>query len=597
MDGFLSAYNSVIVFMAINGVLAYSMYAVLVAGQLSLAQAGFASIAAYLSALLTIHTGAPFLVVLVAGALAGGAVAALLGLPVLRLRGVFLAIATLGFGEMVRIAAINLGTITGGAQGLRSIPKVVGIPHAWLTLAAIAWFFARQRSTRVGRALSAVRQDEVAAASMGIDVVRHKMYAFMVSGAVAGISGVLFAHFARFIAPGNFDFTRTLDALIYAIVGGLGHWAGPIAGSSFVTTIPEVQRQFGFDQAWLRPALSGLALLLVILFLPEGLAGVLVRRGRRRATDDESVPDEGHTSRAKDVLRENVRPEGRTRSETEHENQRRPAVRLAGNAPTRGAATGLLVEISGLVKDYGGVRALDNVDLEVRHGEILGIIGPNGAGKTTLINVLSGVTAATSGSVVVAGVELGATTRAHRVAQLGVARTFQQTKLFDDLTVLDNVRVGAHRVSASTLLGKLAMLPSARDGDRREVADARSVLEFVGLERLATKPASALSYGDRRRLEIARALAGRPDLLVLDEPAAGMNHVEATRLGELMHQILDAGVTVLLIEHNVKLVMAASTRIAVLDFGRKIADGDPRTVASQPEVVEAYLGDETETPV
>lgn len=259
MADFISTYNAVIVFIAINGVLAYSMYAVLIAGQLSLAQAAFASIAAYGSALLTIEAGLPFPVVTVAGVALGAVAAALLGLPTLRLRGVFLAIATLGFGEMVRIVALNLD-LTGGAQGLRGIPKVVGVWQAYLALALCALFFARLRATRIGLGLAALREDELAARAMGVDVVRYKMFAFVVSGAMAGLSGVLFAHFTRFIAPGQFGFERAVEALLYAIVGGIASWVGPLLGGGFLTFLPELQRQLGVEAGWLRPFINGLIL-------------------------------------------------------------------------------------------------------------------------------------------------------------------------------------------------------------------------------------------------------------------------------------------------------------------------------------------------
>ncbi len=582
MSDFFASYNAVIVLMGINVVFAYSMYAVLIAGQLSLAQAGFASIAGYTSALLTIELGWPFPLVLAAGLIVGAVAAFIVGLPVLRLRGVFLAIATLGFGEVIRIVANNI-SITGGAQGLRGIPKVVGMPHVWLAAALAAWFFARLRATRLGRGFAAVREDEIAAEAAGIDVVRHKMYAFVISGAVAGVTGVLFAHFTRFISPGQFGFTRALDALLYAIVGGTGLWIGPLLGAGFLTVLPEVQRQFGFEQAWIRPAVSGGVLLLVILFLPEGLAGIgrvarrLTGRGRPGptpvvGTDPPSADDEiAPADDAAPAVAE-PGPDAEPRAEAP-----------SGDAP-------LLVRATGLDKDYGGVKALDGVDLEIRTGEIVGLIGPNGAGKTTLVNVLTGLTPATDGAIEIAGEVVARGTRGNRVAALGVARTFQQVRLFDHLSVRENVLIGAHLATSSTFLRRLVLAPSARRDEAVARERADEVLALTGLGGRGDAAASALSYGDRRRLEIARALAAEPRLLVLDEPAAGMNHVEAASLGTLIRSIADRGITVLLIEHNVRLVMRTCTRVVVLDFGQKIADGDPQTVADDPQVVAAYLG-------
>lgn len=563
ISSFLATYNAAIVFVAINGVLAYSMYAVLIAGQLSLAQAAFASIAAYTSAVLSIELGWPFWAVVLAGIAVGALVAFVLGLPVLRLRGVFLAIATLGFGEMVRIVALNLD-VTGGAQGLRGIPKVVTTWQAYLALGACAWFFWRLRPTRLGRGLAALRQDETAASAMGIDVVRYKLFAFTVSGAMAGLSGVLYAHFTRFIAPGQFGFERAVDALLYAIVGGTGNWIGPLLGGGLLTVLPEFQRQIGIEAGWLRPFLNGFILLGIILFLPAGLAGLGSRLRSGRAPQRTGPPGQRSPDEA---------PQTTSRE--------------ADGAHDRSAVPSVVLH--GLTKDYGGVRAVDNVDLEISTGAVMGLIGPNGAGKTTLVNALTGVAPASAGEVQVLGQRLDGM-KAHRVASMGVARTFQQIKLFDGLSAMENVLVGGHRVARSTFLRRLLLLPSARLDERRDLEAAARYLDKVGLSASAAVAAGNLAYGDRRRLEIARALCSEPDLLVLDEPAAGMNRVEAESLGALITAIAAQGVTILLIEHNVWLVMRTCTRVAVLDFGRLIAEGEPAQVARDPEVVRAYLG-------
>jgi len=557
MADFVRTYNAVLVFMAINGVLAFSMYAVLIAGQLSLAQAAFASIAAYTSALLTINLGLPFPLVAVVGVSVGAVVALLLGLPVLRLRGVFLAIATIGFGEMVRIVALNLD-VTGGAIGLRPIPKVVTLWQAYLALALCAFFFWRLRPSKLGRGLAALREDEVAAKAMGIDVVRYKLFAFTVSGAMAGLSGVLFSHFTRFIAPGQFGFERAVEALLYAVVGGTAHWLGPVLGGGFLTFLPELQRQLGVEAGWLRPFYNGLILLAVVLFVPGGLVGL-------------------------------GRPLGVSRRQRLVASEGAAAEEAEAASPAGPAGSGPLVLLDGVGKDYGGLAALADVGFVIEPGEVVGLIGPNGAGKTTLVNIVTGLTAATAGVVEVRGTRLRRTP-ANRVTNLGVGRTFQQTKLFAHLSARENVTVGGHRVARGTFLRRLAFVPGARRDETADLARADRYLAMVGLLDRADEPAERFSYGDQRRLEIARALCGEPALLLLDEPAAGMNHVEAQGLADLIRSIAANGVTVLLIEHNVPLVMRSCSRVLVLDFGRLIADGPPGEVARDPEVIRAYLG-------
>jgi len=554
MSGFLDSYASTITFMALTGVFAYSFYAVLMAGQLSLAQAGLASAAAFTSSLVVpaepLFGVIPRLVVGIAvGMTVGAALAFLLGLPVMRLRGVFLAIATLAFGEVVRILLINQSW-TGGAEGL-SFPKLVGIPQAWLALAVVAYWFWRLGGSRLGRALAAIREDELAAKAMGIDVTRHRMMSFVTSGAVAGLYGVLLAHFVRFADPNAFGFSTAVEGLVTAVVGGTALFIGPLLGSVFLTALPELQRAIGVEAGWIRPFVSGLMLLLVILFLPGGLAALIPHRPGRVGHPD-ALPD----------------------------------------LPPLPAAGTPIASLRAIRKDYGGVHAVHDVDLDIAASEIVGLIGPNGAGKTTLINIVSGLVPPTSGEGTVVGIPVGSGVPAHRIALAGVSRTFQQIKLFDRLSALDNVLVGAHRVSRPTLLRRLILLPSARRDERLALAQAFAQLTRVGLADRARQAAGDLPYGDQRRLEIARALAAHPTLLILDEPAAGMNHVEAHRLSVLIRGLADDGVTILLIEHNVRMVLETCTRVVVLDFGEVIAAGEPATVARDPRVVEAYLGAE-----
>ena len=556
--------ESVLVFVALNAILAFSFYAVLVAGQLSLGQMGFAALGGFTAASLApapseVGEVPALLVAIAIGMVVGALAAVVLGLPTMHLRGVFLAIATLGFSEAVRILLIN-AEWTGGANGM-SVPKVVTPLTAWLALALVAYWFWRQGPSSYGRALAAIREDELAARAMGIDVGRHRLSAFVAAGAVAGLYGVLWAFYMRLLVPEDFDFTEAIDGLVTAVVGGSTTWVGPLLGSVFLTLVPEVQRAVGVEAGWIRPFVASALLLIVIVVLPGGLGSLRPRvRTRARPRRDGAADD-------------------------------RPA--LAGRAHP--AAGDPVVTVVGGNKDYGGVHAVRDVDLTVVSGEVVGLIGPNGAGKTTLVNLISGLVPASSGTFEVLGTQPGRTP-VHKIAQAGVSRTFQHSKLFPRLTARENVLVGAHAVSRPTFLRRLLWLPGARRDEAAGVEHAARCLDRVGLQDLAGVDASALSYGDQRRLEIARALASDPSLLILDEPAAGMNHVEADSLSELIGSLAGEGLTILLIEHNVGMVMKTCDRIVVLNFGEVIATGTPEEIVHDPAVVEAYLGSDEDAP-
>ncbi|MGW9628173.1 branched-chain amino acid ABC transporter ATP-binding protein/permease [Microbacterium sp. NPDC055521] len=547
--------ESTLVFIALNGVFAFSFYAVLVAGQLSLAQAGFAGLAAFTAATITPPptTWGPIptlLFAMVVGMLVGALAAVILGLPTMRLRGVFLAIATLGFAEAIRIFILN-AEWTGGAQGM-AVPKVMTPLIAWIVLLIVAYWFWRQARSRYGRALEAIREDELAARSIGINVGGHRLSAFVAAGVLAGLYGVMWAYYLRLIAPEDFAFEKAIDGLVTAVVGGTANFLGPILGSGFQTLLPELQRMVGIDAGWIRPFISGLLLLLVILYLPGGIASLIPRRRQRI---DVSALD--------------------------------TAEPLPGRAhPAKGE---IVAELTGLSKEYGGVHAVRSVDLTVRSGDVVGLIGPNGAGKTTLVNMISGLIPPSAGTATVLGVQVGRTP-VHRIAAAGVTRTFQHSKLFNRLTALENVLIGAHLVAKPTFLRRLLWLPSAHRDERLALTHAARCLQRVGLLDKADDTAKSLSYGDQRRLEIARALAADPSLLILDEPAAGMNHVEAEGLSTLIRSLTEDGLTIIFIEHNVGMVLDTCDHIVVLNFGEVLAEGTPAEIAADERVIEAYLG-------
>jgi branched-chain amino acid transport system permease protein len=280
MTDLLATYGNLINFLGINALLGLSIYATLATGQLSVGNAAFMGIGAYTAALLGMRLGVPFLPSLLLGSLAGGATALLLGLPVTRLSGVFLAIATIGFGEVVRIVALNATPVTGGAQGLNGIPSTTQTWHIYLTLAVVLFIFWRIRGSRLGYTWEAIRQDEVAARNLGVDIARHKVLAFALGGLLAGIAGGLAAHFTFFIGPNEYGFAQATNILVYAVVGGAGAFWGPVLGSTLITLLPEVLRGVGVTAGGIRLFVNGLILLLVILFLPNGLASLFPRRKR-----------------------------------------------------------------------------------------------------------------------------------------------------------------------------------------------------------------------------------------------------------------------------------------------------------------------------
>lgn len=551
-------YSALITLVALTAILAYSFYAVLLAGQLSLAQIGLASLAAFTSILVVPEEPLfgvipPLAVGIVFGMAVGMIAAFILGLPVVRLRGVFLAIATLAFAEMVRIFLINQSW-TNGAQGM-SFPKLVGPITAWILLILVAFWFWRLSGSRLGRTFDAIREDELAALSMGINVARYRMASFVIAGAISGLYGVLLAYFSRFADPNEFSFTAAVDGLVTAVVGGVSMFVGPVLGSVFLTVLPEVQRVLGIDAGWIRPLISGVVLLLVILFLPGGLSALIPRRkSATKLVDDD-----------------------------------------AGALSELPAAGTVVATLDGLGKSYGGVRAVDSVSAQVKAGSVFGLMGPNGAGKTTLVNMLTGMTPPTDGTGTLLGVTLGKRTRAHHLGAAGAARTFQQIKVFSRLSVLENVLVGGYRVTKPTLWRRMIFLPSARRDENTAVANASAQLRRVGLADKAALSAGNLSYGDQRRLEIARALAAQPTILMLDEPAAGMNHVEATELSTLIRELAADGIAVVLIEHNVRMMMKTCDEILVLNFGKMIASGKPEAIARDEAVMAAYLGDAART--
>jgi branched-chain amino acid transport system permease protein len=515
------------------------------AGALALTQGTFFGLGAYITGLAGIKLGWGFGLTMPLSILGPLALALLVAAPVLRLESHYFALATLGIGQVMLLIAVSWESFTGGANGLPGVPGVVlfgaalprGLPLAafvWALVgvaALVSWLITRGL---LGRAFTVMRENDIAAMSIGIDIWRLRLVAFLLSAAYAGVAGALYVHTVRVVSPEALEFHVMVAVLTMAVVGGRTRVAGAILGAFLLVHLPEWFRFLG--QYYL--IAYGAMLLAMIIVAPYGLIGAAERWRARWFPEPAPAPP---------------RPA-------------RPAAALAA------APSGALLEVRSLSIAFGGVRALDEVSLAIERGEIFGLIGPNGSGKTTLVNCITRIYEPARGRIVFAGREL---TRLapFKVARLGVGRTFQNINLVDDMTTLDNVAAAHARRT----------LQQARRA-------AMHLLEQLDLGQVAMQPCGSLAYGLKRRAEIARALALEPQLLLLDEPAAGLNRTEQADLAARLKQLSGRGLTLLLIEHNMPFLMPLATRMACLDYGRIIAAGSPGEIRANPRVVEAYLG-------
>jgi len=526
-------------------------------GQVSLGHAGLYAIGAYTGAILATRLGLGFWVAVPAAAIASAAVGTLLAMPALRVSGPYLAMVTIAFGIIVEHGLIEWEALTKGFGGIADIPKPhlgampLALPQYYYVVgaaAAVSLLLARNLARSAwGRALAAVRESEVAAESLGLNPYRVRTVAFALSAGFAGAGGCLYAFLTGFVSPDSFTLQTSILFLLIVLFGGLGRVAGPLIGSLVLMVLPELLHQFS-DY---RLILYGLLLLGSTYFLPQGVAGAI-----------------------NDWLAR-FRPEPPW-------GEARPAAPAPAVAPA-------LLETRGVRMAFGGLQALTDVNLTVAPGSIHALIGPNGAGKTTLLNILSGYYRATAGVVRFGRRELQGQP-AHRIARGGIGRTFQTTQLFEEMTVLENVQVG---LAGPRLGGIGGALLGRRAVARREAGlrdEALALLAFVGYSGSPAERARNLAFGHRRLVEIARALAARPAVLLLDEPAAGLAAAEIDELRRLLQRVREAGIALFLVGHHMELVMEVSDRVTVLDYGRVIAEGPPDQIQSDPAVVEAYLG-------
>ncbi len=530
--------EGILVLLAINVVYAYAAYLPIAAGQLNLGVAGFAAIGGYFSAYLSTNIAMSPLLAIPLGGAAAGLIGLAVAVPVLRTRGIYLALATFALGEIVRAAILNL-EIVGGAAGY-PVTAYIRLPTVALFALGVTVLVWLLFATRFGVAITAVHDDERVADLMGLNVRAFQVAAFTIGSALAGIGGGLYAHHFSYIEAQYFSISLSISIVLFVLFGGTQSVVGPLLGAAVFTLLPEVLR----GSAQWRYVLFAAILIVVMVVRPQGLVtGAQIRRLLGMRSDAEGA--------------------------------------------NRVTSSGPILMLDNVSKHFGGLAVIENLSFSVRRGTCTGLIGPNGAGKTTVFNLITGVYPIDEGRILIDDVDIAHIPSRRRIHH-GVARNFQNIRLMPHLSAMENVLIGQHCRNSGFfgVLQPVNLIPGNR---WRE--EARAALSDAGLGQYERATVGSLPYGLQKRIELVRALMAEPRLLLLDEPAAGLNPAETDALRDRITTICrDRGITLLVVEHDMQFVGALCSEVIVLNFGRKIAEGTPEKVREDALVREAYLG-------
>ncbi|MBS4214979.1 branched-chain amino acid ABC transporter ATP-binding protein/permease [Neobacillus rhizophilus] len=535
-------------------------------GITSFAFAAHYGVGAYVSAVAITRYNMPFLVGLLAGALASGLVGLVVSLPASKVKHHYLALISIGLLEIVQQILNEWQWFTGGSGGMY-IPSwdifsisLNNFQKYYVIFIIMLFCVVLQRNlmkSRWGRDLIAIKNNEIAAAGVGINYSKYRIAGYFLSSILAGLAGSVYASFSGYLSPDTFNFEFTVFILLMAVVGGEGTLSGPIIGAVFVTFIPML-----FNAAPdLKQIVFGALLVILPQVMPAGIAGTIKKYFKE--IDNNNYIVEKTEGNEFDIERNVIK----NNSEIED-----------------------ILVVKGLTKRFGGVTAVDGLDMTIKRGTVHSLIGPNGAGKSTTVNMITGIDKPSEGSITFNGKEITGD-KFFNLTKKGLSRTYQHVRLFNNLSVVENVAIGGRLFYSYSIIDSIFRTRKMKKEERKSFHEAMEYLKIINLNDKANYDPESLSAGQQKLLELARALYMKPDLLVLDEPCAGLSETETMEFAKIIHKIRNAGISILMIEHHMDLVMEISDYITVIDYGKKIAEGDPASVNTNPVVKTAYLGE------